>query len=105
MTCWTAGGNPAVRDDGGMPRSMAAVVRRTPRGSGIAALYTPPEHRGRGYATALVATLSRGDMERGSAFCFLHTDLANPTSNRIYQRIGYRPVCDVVDLVFEPARG
>jgi uncharacterized protein len=101
---WTAGGDLAIWDDDGMPRSMAAVVRRTPRGSGIASVYTPPEHRGRGYATALVATLSSREVERGSAFCFLHTDLANPTSNGIYQRIGYRPVCDVVDLVFEPAR-
>jgi uncharacterized protein len=60
---------------------MAAVVRRTPNGSGIAGVYTPPGHRRR-------------------AFCFLHTDLANPTSNATFQRIGDRPVCDMVELVF-----
>ena len=58
-------------------------------------MYTPPELRGRGYATALTAELSQRLLdgrlfEGGRRFCFLYTDLANPTSNAIYERIGYR---------------
>ena len=40
-----------------------------------------------------------------SRFCFLYTDLENPTSNRIYTAVGYEPVCDSIDYAFEPARG
>ena len=66
---------------------MAGVAR-------IAPVYTPPEHRGRGYASNAVAALRRRALERGVRSCMLYTDLANPTSNAIYQKIGYRPVCD-----------
>jgi hypothetical protein len=86
-------------DDGG-PRSMGGWTARTPNGVRIAFVYTPPEHRGRGYATALTAMASQRALDSGFRFCFLYTDLANPISNTIYQRIGYRPVCDVVDVVF-----
>jgi len=57
-------------------------------------VYTPPEFRGRGYASALVAALSQAMLDAGYHFCTLFTDLANPTSNHIYQAIGYQPVCD-----------
>jgi predicted GNAT family acetyltransferase len=40
-------------------------------------------------------------LDSGLRLCFLYTDLTNPLSNRIYQRIGYRPVCEVVDYMFE----
>jgi predicted GNAT family acetyltransferase len=60
----------------------------------VNAVYTPPELRGQGYATATVAALSHLLLDRGYRFCCLYTDLANPTSNAIYQRIGYRPVTD-----------
>ena len=60
----------------------------------------PPEHRRNGYASALVATLSRQILDSGFGHCVLYTDLANPTSNRIYRAIGYRPVQDVMDVEF-----
>jgi predicted GNAT family acetyltransferase len=63
-------------------------------------VYTPPGRRGRGYATALVAALSAELLAAGRRFCFLYTDLANPTSNRIYQRIGYERVCDSAEIRF-----
>ena len=77
------------------PVSMAGYAGPTPRGIRISAVYTPPDLRGRGYASACVATLSQYLLDRGRRFCFLFTDLANPTSNHIYQQIGYEPVCDV----------
>ena len=67
-----------------------------PTGSGIriGPVYTPPDSRGNGYATGLVAAQSRWLIENGFDFCFLYTDLANPTSNAIYERIGYRQVAE-----------
>jgi predicted GNAT family acetyltransferase len=81
-------------EDGGRPVSLAAKSRRTPHGCTIGPVYTPPDVRGRGYASACVAALSQHILDEGKAFCTLFTDLANPTSNHIYQQIGYRPVCD-----------
>lgn len=74
--------------------SVAAAVAPTPHGVRINNVYTPPEWRGRGYAGALVASLTQAMLESGRAFTFLHTDLTNPTSNRLYLRIGYRHVAD-----------
>jgi hypothetical protein len=87
-------------DAEGVPMSMAATTRRSPRGTTIAWVYTPPAQRGRGYATACVAELSRRELAAGRSFCTLYTDVKNPTSNAIYQRIGYVPVCDALDLTF-----
>jgi predicted GNAT family acetyltransferase len=83
------------------PVSMAGWTAGTPYSVRIGYVYTPPDLRGRGYASACVAALSRRLLDAGLRFCVLYTDLANPTSNHIYQRIGYRPVCDVLDMVFE----
>jgi uncharacterized protein len=58
----------------------------------ISAVYTPPEQRGHGYASANVAELSRHGLAAGATACMLYTDVSNPTSNKIYQSIGYRPV-------------
>ena len=55
-------------------------------------MYTPPEHRGHGYASSAVAFLSRHALAHGAEACTLFTDLANATSNRIYERIGYRRI-------------
>lgn len=66
--------------------------------SRIAPVYTPREHRGRGYASAAVAQVSRMLRDRGARVC-LFTDQANPTSNRIYQALGYRPVVDMANLL------
>jgi predicted GNAT family acetyltransferase len=89
-----------VWDDGG-PVSMCQATGATPRGTRIGAVYTPPELRRRGYASALVAAASQAELDKGRRWCFLFTDLANPTSNRIYQAIGYRPIRDVQTFRFE----
>jgi GNAT superfamily N-acetyltransferase len=81
--------------DHGEPVSLVGYGGPTPHGMRIGPVYTPPEHRGRGYASALTAAVSQLLLEGGRRFVFLFTDLANPTSNKIYQQIGYRPVCDI----------
>ena len=86
--------------DGGRPVSLAGFSGPTPTGIRIGPVYTPPGHRRRGYATTLVADLSAWLLERGHRACFLYTDLANPTSNRIYVEIGYERVCDAMEFVF-----
>lgn len=80
--------------DDGVPRTMAAWAGKTPNGVRVNFVYTPPEQRGRGYASACVAALSQRLLDEGNAFCCLYTDLSNPVSNSIYQKIGYRPVSD-----------
>ena len=82
------------------PVSVASFGNPTPNGIRIGPVYTPPEHRRRGYASALVAELSERLLVK-RRFCFLFTDLANPTANRIYERIGYRRVCEAAEIVFE----
>lgn len=77
------------------PVSMAATSGPTPNGIRVNAVYTPPAERNRGYASACVAALTERMLDGGRRFCFLYTDLSNPTSNSIYQRVGYRPVADV----------
>ena len=74
--------------------SIACHIRSTPNGAGISMVYTPSEYRKKGYASACVAALSQKLLEKGYKYCFLFTDLANPTSNHIYQKIGYQPVGD-----------
>jgi predicted GNAT family acetyltransferase len=85
-----------VWDDGG-PKTTALWSGLTPNGVRIGFVYTPPELRGRGYASACVAGASQRALDSGYRFCCLYTDLGNPTSNDIYQKVGYRRVCDVVD--------
>jgi hypothetical protein len=92
-------------EDGGVPVSLAGWGGPTPNGIRVGPVYTPPELRGRGYATALSADLSQRLLdgrlfEGGRRFCFLYTDLANPTSNAIYERVGYRRVAESAEIVF-----
>lgn len=82
-------------EDDGTPVSLVAYGNPTAHGIRIGPVYTPPEHRGCGYASACVAALSQSLLDSGRTFCFLFTDLANPTANHIYQTIGYNPVNDV----------
>ncbi len=89
----------------GQPVSIAGWGGATPNGIRIGPVYTPSELRGHGYATALTAELSQRLLdgrlfEGGRRFCFLYTDLANPTSNAIYERIGYRRVAESAEIVF-----
>ena len=84
----------------GLPVSMARLNRAMQTVIGIGAVYTPPYYRGKGYATSCVAQLSQLALDKGFTKCVLYTDLANPTSNSIYQKIGYRPICDSLMLKF-----
>lgn len=90
-------------EDRGEPVSVAGWGSPTPNGIRIGPVYTPPEHRGRGYGSSATAAASAEQLAAGRTFCFLYTDLANPTSNKIYLDLGYEPVCDSVEYAFEPA--
>jgi predicted GNAT family acetyltransferase len=88
---WEHGGNVvAMASVGG---GGAGAVPR------IGSVYTPPEFRGRGYATGITAALTTELLARARK-CILYTDAANPTSNSIYQRIGYRPMSESVQYTF-----
>jgi uncharacterized protein len=89
-------------EDAGTIVSMSGYGSETPNGIRIGPVYTPPEHRGRGYATTLVADQSRWLLEAGRTFCFLYTDLDNPTSNALYRRIGYRQIAESAEVRFDP---
>lgn len=90
-----------VWDNNG-PVSLTGIGRPTERSLAIGPVYTPPEHRGCGYASCTVALVSQQILDQGKAFCTLFTNLENPTSNKIYQRIGYRAVGDFKMFRFRP---
>jgi ribosomal protein S18 acetylase RimI-like enzyme len=95
-------GGAGVWEVDGEVVAMAGFGSETPNGARIGPVYTPPEHRRRGYGSALTAHLSRHLIAGGRRFCFLYTDLANPTSNGIYRTVGYELVCESADLAFDP---
>ncbi|MFN8609751.1 MAG: GNAT family N-acetyltransferase [Vulcanimicrobiota bacterium] len=78
----------------GRPVSMAALARPSRNAICVNLVYTPEADRGRGYASAVVAGVSQEGLDQGFEFCTLYTDLSNPTSNSIYAKLGYQPVCD-----------
>ena len=80
------------------PVACTAAVGRTPRGIRLASVYTAPAHRRHGYASALVASLTRELLDGGREFVFLYADQMNPTANAIYQRIGYRQIAEAGEL-------
>jgi predicted GNAT family acetyltransferase len=86
--------------DGG-PVSVAGFVGRGTRGASIAWVYTPPQLRAHGYASACVSDLTQRLLDQGRAFCWISTDLTNATTNKIYPAIGYRPVCDRSRIDFD----
>jgi len=88
---WEIDGKPVSLAGWTLPAS--GVVRLGP-------VYTPPRHQRHGYGTAATAAATAGILATGAEAC-LFTDLSNPTSNSIYQKIGYRPVADFVELIFE----
>jgi ribosomal protein S18 acetylase RimI-like enzyme len=104
--------NPALIDDRigyggvllweaeGRPVALAGRTRVVSGTARIGPVYTPPEHRRRGYGAAVTAALARAALAAGASQVVLFTDLANPTSNGIYQRIGFRPVSDRLVLGF-----
>ena len=81
--------------------SIAKASRDTPNGKAINLVYTPPKFRRKGYATEIVAKLCQSILNEGKKYCFLFTDLANPTSNKIYMNIGFKPILDVDEYRFE----
>ena len=80
MTLWEANGEPVAM--AGLTRPDAGMVR-------VIAVYTPPHLRGRGYGGAVTAAVTRAALEAGAEDVVLFTDLANPISNRLYQRLGF----------------
>jgi GNAT superfamily N-acetyltransferase len=90
-------------DEAGAAVSLAGRTAPAAGVSRIAPVYTPPACRRRGYGAAITAACTQDALDRGADHVVLFTDLANPTSNAIYQRIGYRPISDRRVVRFEPA--
>ncbi|MFE3676533.1 GNAT family N-acetyltransferase [Streptomyces griseus] len=93
LTLWECGGAPVAL--AGRSRMLAGTVR-------VTLVYTPPELRGRGYGAAVTDEAGRAALGAGAAEVVLFTDLANPTSNGVYLRIGYEPVSDRVQVRRNP---
>jgi RimJ/RimL family protein N-acetyltransferase len=89
LTLWEVSGQPVAM--AGSTRDVAGVVR-------VASVYTMPANRQRGYGGAVTAAVTQAALDAGASAVVLFTDLANPTSNALYQRLGYRPVEDRVLL-------
>lgn len=85
----------------GKPVSMAGFTREMQTAIGVGFVYTPPYYRGKGYASSCVAQISQIALDKGFTKSVLYTDLLNPTSNSIYQKIGYKAICDSLMLRFE----
>jgi predicted GNAT family acetyltransferase len=88
---WEADGQPVAM--AGLSREVAGVIR-------VSAVYALPAHRQRGYGGAITSAVSQAALDAGADAVVLFTDLANPTSNALYQRLGYRAVGDRVLLSF-----
>jgi RimJ/RimL family protein N-acetyltransferase len=93
-------GGLSLWEDGARPVSLAGTSVVVAGVARIGPVYTPPHLRGHGYGAAATATASRAGFAAGAARCMLFTDLANPTSNALYPRLGYHPVGDAVHYVF-----
>jgi RimJ/RimL family protein N-acetyltransferase len=91
-------------EDRGEPVSMAVASAPIGGMSRVGPVYTPPEHRAHGYGSAATAAVSQAAREAGAQDVILFTDLANPTSNSIYQKIGYRPMYDSTEIEFAGLR-
>jgi GNAT superfamily N-acetyltransferase len=86
----------------GRPVAYATARRPLAGMSRIGPVYTPPAHRRRGYAGAVTAAATRWALDHGARHVALFTDLANPTTNRLYPRLGFRPVHDALEVRFGP---
>ena len=96
-------GGLTVWEVGGSPVSMAGITRIVHAMARVGSVYTPPELRGRGYAGGVTAAVSQVALDAGAAEVVLFTDLANITSNALYERLGYHPVEDRTELSFATA--
>ncbi|MGV1009093.1 MAG: GNAT family N-acetyltransferase [Dermatophilaceae bacterium] len=90
-------------DATGAPVHVTSVSRPSFGAVRLGPVYTPPSERGRGYASAAVAAVTRHLLTAGATPC-LFTDQANPTSNAIYQRLGYLPLVDMANLLIGPTK-
>lgn len=95
-------GGVTVWEVDGAPVAMAGITRPLAGMARVVAVYTPPGHRGRGYAAGVTAAVSGAARDAGVDEVLLFTDLANPTSNALYRRLGYLPVQDHVGLTYSP---
>jgi len=93
-------GGITLWDVNGETVSMCGYGSPTPNGIRIGLVYTPPEHRGRGYAAAVTADVSRRQLARGR-FCSLYTDASNATAEGVYARLGYERVAESRQFAFE----
>ncbi|MCX5403940.1 GNAT family N-acetyltransferase [Streptomyces sp. NBC_00335] len=91
-------GGMLLWEDAGVPVSLAGFFRPIDAVTRIGPVYTPPELRGRGYAAGVTYAATEAAHAAGAAEVLLFTDLANPTSNGVYQRLGYTPVEDRVEV-------
>lgn len=96
LTIWEVDGVPVAMAGRGRP--AAGIVRVGP-------VYTPPGQRRRGYGGAVTVAVTQAGLDDGADGVVLFTDLANPASNALYARLGYRPVTDRLQLAFEAASG
>lgn len=99
------GGAIWLWEDGG---SVVSLAGRTPPVAGVVRVgpvYTPPDRRGHGYASALTAAVCADAVERGATAVTLFTDAANPTSNSLYRRIGFVQVGVGVRIGFTDVTG
>jgi predicted GNAT family acetyltransferase len=82
------------------PVALATAKGPVPGMTRIGPVYTPPEHRGHGYAAAATAAASQWSLDQGAEHVLLYTDLANELTNRLYPRIGYRALTDFAEYSF-----
>jgi GNAT superfamily N-acetyltransferase len=90
-------------EDEAVPVSMATLSRTVAGVTRVGQVYTPPLRRRSGYGAAVTTAATQAALGAGSAEVVLFTDLANPTSNAIYQRLGYEPLMDWCALDLLPA--
>ena len=90
----TAGLQYVWTETNGAPVSTLGHNQPIARAVRIGPVYTPQEHRNHGYASSAVAVLSRQLLATRAERCLLFTDLANPTSNKIYASVGYVRIAD-----------
>lgn len=91
--------------DAGRPVSMAGINRTTLNGVTLDMVYTPPEHRKKGFAKSCVAGLSQKFIQSGKAFCTIYTDETNASSHKIYREIGYEEIHQLSELAFSQKSG
>jgi predicted GNAT family acetyltransferase len=85
--------------DDGVPRTILAVSGITPNSIRISGVFTSPDCRRHGYASAAVASVSQRMLDAGHRFCVLFTETSDPSANRLYRSIGYKPIFDKVSII------